>query len=248
MAMYSAQSREQVRFVPCGVQPAQAASDSFKAVPARPAARSGRCRGMAVPVDAGGQGSVEMLVDERGEQESPSLVVMVLMSVLRSQCRLNAAACAAGRPCVNPSSGCWRWFWPGPVRSWVTMQRPSRPSGARICRSPQRGSRPELAVPGAALCGAPSGLRQRQVVPELPAGADVELGEHLAQVVLDGARADEQPGADLRVRGPSPASRAICASCAVSSSRVSACACARSRRWPAARGGRARRTPPPPSR
>ena len=29
--------------------------------------------------------------------------------------------------------------------------------------------------------------------------ADAELGEDLAQVVLDGARADEQPGADLRV-------------------------------------------------
>jgi len=34
---------------------------------------------------------------------------------------------------------------------------------------------------------------------ELAAGADAELGEDLAQVVLDRARADEQPGADLRV-------------------------------------------------
>jgi hypothetical protein len=34
---------------------------------------------------------------------------------------------------------------------------------------------------------------------ELAAGADVGLGEDLAQVVLDRARADEQPGADLRV-------------------------------------------------
>src|SRR5262249_3014393 len=34
---------------------------------------------------------------------------------------------------------------------------------------------------------------------ELPAGADFELGEDLAQVVLDGARADEQLGGDLRV-------------------------------------------------
>src|SRR5215470_15179778 len=49
------------------------------------------------------------------------------------------------------------------------------------------------------LGGAPSGLRQRQVVPELPAGADAELGEHLVQVVLRGTGADEQPGADLRV-------------------------------------------------
>src|SRR6516165_10017673 len=37
---------------------------------------------------------------------------------------------------------------------------------------------------------------------ELQAGADLELGEDLAQVVLDGARADEQPGADFRVRQP----------------------------------------------
>src|SRR5260370_26948929 len=34
---------------------------------------------------------------------------------------------------------------------------------------------------------------------ELATGADAELGEDLAQVVLDGARADEQPGADLRI-------------------------------------------------
>ena len=34
------------------------------------------------------------------------------------------------------------------------------------------------------------------------ARVDVELGEHLAQVVLDRARADEQLGADLRVRQP----------------------------------------------
>src|ERR1700730_14465752 len=35
---------------------------------------------------------------------------------------------------------------------------------------------------------------------ELVAGADAELHEDLAQVVLDRAGADEQPGADLRVR------------------------------------------------
>jgi hypothetical protein len=34
--------------------------------------------------------------------------------------------------------------------------------------------------------------------------ADAELGEHFAQVVLDRARADEQPGADLRVGEPMP--------------------------------------------
>ncbi len=35
---------------------------------------------------------------------------------------------------------------------------------------------------------------------ELPAGADGKLGEHLAQVVLNGAGADEQAGTNLRVR------------------------------------------------
>jgi hypothetical protein len=34
---------------------------------------------------------------------------------------------------------------------------------------------------------------------ELAAGGDAELGEDLAQVVLDGVGADEQPGADLGV-------------------------------------------------
>ena len=37
---------------------------------------------------------------------------------------------------------------------------------------------------------------------ELAAGADFELGEHLAHVVLDRARADEQPRADLGVGEP----------------------------------------------
>ena len=42
----------------------------------------------------------------------------------------------------------------------------------------------------------------RERRPELLARADAELGEHLAQVVLDGARADEQLRADLRVGVP----------------------------------------------
>ena len=35
---------------------------------------------------------------------------------------------------------------------------------------------------------------------ELRAGADAKLGEYLAQVVLNGAGADEQAGTNLRVR------------------------------------------------
>ena len=45
---------------------------------------------------------------------------------------------------------------------------------------------------------APVGQRRA----ELPARADAELAEHLAQVPLDGARAEEQLRADLRVRLP----------------------------------------------
>src|SRR5712691_2013821 len=56
---------------------------------------------------------------------------------------------------------------------------------------------------------------------ELVAGADVELGEDLVQVVF-GARAHEQPGRDLGVGQAMPASRAIWASRAVSGARVSA--------------------------
>src|SRR3954452_5537651 len=37
---------------------------------------------------------------------------------------------------------------------------------------------------------------------EFPSRADPELGEHLVQVVLGGARADEQSRADLWVREP----------------------------------------------
>jgi hypothetical protein len=38
------------------------------------------------------------------------------------------------------------------------------------------------------------GLCERQALPELTAGADAELGEHLVQVVLRGPGADEQAG------------------------------------------------------
>src|SRR4051794_40646252 len=48
-------------------------------------------------------------------------------------------------------------------------------------------------------CGAWLG---RQRVLELMTGADAQLGEHLVQVVLHGAAADEQPLTDVRVRDP----------------------------------------------
>src|SRR5437763_14660216 len=61
----------------------------------------------------------------------------------------------------------------------------------------RRGSRPSDAL--VASLGA-VGAATIERAAELLAGADVELGDHLAQVVLDSARAGEQLGADLRVR------------------------------------------------
>src|SRR3954463_14605643 len=37
---------------------------------------------------------------------------------------------------------------------------------------------------------------------QLPAGTDAELGEHVAQMPLDGPRAEKEPRPDLRVRQP----------------------------------------------
>ena len=95
-----------------------------------------------------------------------------------------------------------------------------------------------------AMASAPAGQRG----PELAAGADPELGEHLAQVPLDGARAEEQLGADLRVRqavAGEPGDLLLLRRELVA--RLGGCACAPSRPWRPARAGRARRTPPCPS-
>ena len=56
-----------------------------------------------------------------------------------------------------------------------------------------------------------------------PAGGATsrELPEHLAEVVVDGARAEEELGGDLRVRRADAASWAICASCGVRLAAVS---------------------------
>jgi hypothetical protein len=61
-------------------------------------------------------------------------------------------------------------------------------------------SRPHAADILATQCGSgPDAGRLRQGVAELAARVDAELGEDVAQVVLDRARAEEQPGADLGV-------------------------------------------------
>jgi hypothetical protein len=57
---------------------------------------------------------------------------------------------------------------------------------------------------------------------QFAAGADAELGEDPPQMSLDRTCGQEQLGADLRLVRPSPASRAMRASCAVSAVMVSA--------------------------
>src|SRR5947208_11443677 len=72
-------------------------------------------------------------------------------------------------------------------------------AGQREGASRRRASAPDRVRP--ARLGRPDGGRVAgQDAVELAARADVELGEDLAQVVLDRARTDEQPGADLGVR------------------------------------------------
>ena len=55
---------------------------------------------------------------------------------------------------------------------------------SHLSKSPSRVPSRNSPSPAMASGSAPPGLRQRQVVLELPAGADAELGEHLVQVVL----------------------------------------------------------------
>ena len=81
--------------------------------------------------------------------------------------------------------------WGGGGRSWACGESPR----ARARSRPERSR-------AWSLVGAARVPRAPQCAAQLPARADAELGEHLAQVVLDGARADEQLRADLRVRLP----------------------------------------------
>src|SRR5579859_6334107 len=76
---------------------------------------------------------------------------------------------------------------------------PYRPVHSAGSRSPPGSALREDRVAPAVLAR-PGGVRVGGQGPvELAAGADAELGEDLAQVVLDRAGADEQPGADLRI-------------------------------------------------
>src|SRR5690349_10865887 len=93
----------------------------------------------------------------------------------------------------------------GCMRRSFRLGDPSRALGIdRSCSTQDRTAAPVVTRPSRALARGDAarlgdgGERAAQLL----ARADLELGEHLAQVVLDGARADEQPGSDLRVRLP----------------------------------------------
>ena len=140
----------------------------------------------------------------------------------------------SARPCGCPPP---RSSSAPPGSSWSSRPRAHPPSPLR-----PRDERPGLARPG-------SGQVAGKDAVELVARADVELGEDLAQVVLDRARADEQPGADLGVGEAVAGEPRDLAPPGRSARRGSRrCVCGRSRRWRAARAGRARRTPRCPSR
>ena len=67
---------------------------------------------------------------------------------------------------------------------------------ADILRSRPRASRPGMSL----VPYTRAGRLARQRIAQGPARADPELGEHLLEVPLDGARTEEELGADLRVR------------------------------------------------
>jgi len=106
---------------------------------------------------------------------------------------------ALGRPGNLPVSGCLpaivmpgrpRSYPPAAQCEWPVMARPAMPSAGEAGGA---GWPAGLVRPGGGRAGGQGAVK-------LAAGADVEHGEGLAQVVPDRARTDEQPGADLRAR------------------------------------------------
>src|SRR5436190_18990610 len=83
--------------------------------------------------------------------------------------------------------------WPtGPSASTTTT------SGSAF--TSERALRPAVLPSGSR--GGDFGVRGLKGASELASGPDSELGEHVAQVPLDGASTKEQAGSDVRVREP----------------------------------------------
>src|SRR5580658_882031 len=119
----------------------------------------------------------------------------------------------SGPPFAGCGCGCGRGSGTG---TWSYVATPSSSPGQAALESATLASAPDHGWLGAGPCDAARagqhsrvstvgsargrGVRVgRQDAAEIAAGGDVELGEDLAQVVLDGARGQEQPSADLRV-------------------------------------------------
>ena len=106
---------------------------------------------------------------------------------------LNAARTSVARSRKLSSAVSTRWPWP--------PKSGSRP--AALASADGQSKWPVVALAARRLASElarPGGDRVAGQDPvQLGAGADIELGEHLAQVVLDRAGTDEQPGADLGV-------------------------------------------------
>src|SRR5262245_44836560 len=84
---------------------------------------------------------------------------------------------------------------------WGPMACPQSPPNGRRSRPSDSLVHPPARAWGRWRLGGHRGRAAvRQHRTELPARADAKLSEHLAQVPLDGSRAEEQLGADLRVR------------------------------------------------
>ena len=128
-----------------------------------------------------------------------------------------------------------------PLHHPKTSRHPAQP--AQCPRTGSSGSTDSALLPSTAtkqrsreLLRLDGGWLTGQDAVELAAGADAELGEHLAEVPFDGARADEQLGADLGVGMPVGGEagdlRLLRGELVAGRRR---CVCAPSRRWPAAR-------------
>src|SRR3954471_23245435 len=100
------------------------------------------------------------------------------------------------------SRACSTWPRTGDSTARSASRPPGGTQGRRCTRSSNAASpaRSSSTSTDAATCQTGAALRKGRG--ELPARADVELAEHLAQVVLDRPRTDEQLRTDLRVRVP----------------------------------------------